>query len=164
MQTPNALKCALPGLSLCGALPHHWFAMQGIALRVALGLAATAAVGCAPTGSNPPPGSSTPTAARGHVHGTVTLSAGPVPACTNQSPCPTVYTHAVRQATITAARSDGTIVAKTTTNSAGGFDVELPAGTYTVATPQQSEPGRYSAQVTVHPRATVDVSLEVTEP
>ena len=93
-----------------------------------------------------------------------TLTAGPVPTCTGQSPYPSSYVQAEKDATITATRSDGTLAATATTSASGVFDFDLSPGTYTVSAPQQDEPGHYSATVMVSNGATVNVSLQVTEP
>ena len=69
-------------------------------------------------------------------------------------------------APITVIGADGRTIT-TATNSAGVFDVLVAApGTYKVSTPpRESEPGHYSEDVTVSsPGATVDVSLQITEP
>jgi hypothetical protein len=44
------------------------------------------------------------------------------------------------------------------------LNFDVPPGTYTVSAPQQEEPGHYSATVTVNNGATVNVSLQITEP
>ena len=143
------------------ALAHHLAAMHSVALRVAaLGVAAALATGCGATSQRPSP------TALGHIRGTFTLTAGPIPTCTSESPCPSGsgFVEAEQHATITVTRSDRTVIGRTVTNAAGAFAMDVPAGIYTVATQQQNEPGRYSEIVTVNPGETVEVSLEVTEP
>jgi Carboxypeptidase regulatory-like domain len=125
-------------------------------------LVAAAAVGCGPTPSTGSTGFTG--AAQGHIHGTFTLTAGPVPACMGQSPCPSGYFQVEKNATITVTRPDGTVAATATTNASGVFDFDVPPGTYTVSAPQQEEPGHYSATVTVNAGSTVNVSLQITEP
>ncbi len=102
--------------------------------------------------------------AQSYIHGTFTLTAGPVPACTGPPPCPSGYLQAEENATITLTRPDGSVAATATTNAGGLFSFEVPPGTYTVAAPQQDEPGHYSTTVTVNNGATATVSLRVTEP
>jgi hypothetical protein len=69
-----------------------------------------------------------------------------------------------KNATITVTRRNGTVAATATTNASGVFGFDVPPGTYTVSTAQQEEPGHYSATVTVNNGATVNVSLQITEP
>jgi hypothetical protein len=134
--------------------------------RLRLSLAAVTVVVC---GCSSPPSSTAtlPAAgltAQGHIHGTFTFTAGPVPTCIGQPPCPSSYSQGEKGATITATRPDGTVAATATTSASGVFDFDLSPGTYTVSAPQQEEPGHYSATVTVSNGATVNVSLQVTEP
>ena len=133
-------------------------------LGLSLAVIALAAAGCtnSPSSATTPP--STGPTAQGHIHGTFTLTAGPVPTCIGQSPCPSGYLQAEKNATITVTRFDGTAAATATTNDIGVFDFDVPPGTYTVSAPQQEEPGLYRAIVTVKNGATVNVSLQVTEP
>ena len=109
-------------------------------------------------------GSTGATTSQGHIHGTFMLTAGPVPSCSPETACPSAYRQPEQGKAITVTKPDGTIVASTVTSSAGVFDVDVPAGRYTVATPPQNQPGIYRAEVSVQPGATVDVSLEITEP
>ncbi len=133
-------------------------------LRLSLAVVAVVVCGC----TSPPSPTATPPStgpvAQGHIHGTFTLTAGPVPTCMGQSPCPSGYFQAEKNATITATRPDGTLAATATTSASGVFDFEVSPGTYTVSAPQQDEPGHYTATVTVSNGATVNVSLQVTEP
>lgn len=133
-------------------------------LRLGLAVMAIAVTGCTTSPSSLATPPSTGPAARGHIHGTFTLTAGPVPTCTGQSPCPSGYLQAEKNATITVRRPDGTVAATATTNASGVFDLDVSPGTYTVSAPQQEEPGLYSATVTVNTGATVNVNLQVTEP
>jgi Carboxypeptidase regulatory-like domain/Bacterial Ig domain len=125
---------------------------------------AMAVTGCttSPFSTASPP--STGPMAQGHIHGTFTLTAGPVPTCTGQSPCPSGYLQAEKDARITVRRPDGTVAATATTNASGVFALDVSPGTYTLSAPQQEEPGRYSATVTVNSGATVIVNLQITEP
>lgn len=123
-----------------------------------VGVLGAVASGCGPTART------RASAAAGHIHGTFTLTAGPVPTCIGGSPCPTAFAQAEQQAPITVSRTDGTVIARTTTNASGEFAVDVPPGTYVVAAPEQNEPGLYSAAVTVNPTETVAVRLEVSEP
>ncbi len=102
--------------------------------------------------------------ASGQIRGTFMFSAGPVPTCVGESPCPSAYTLPEAHVAITVATQDGTIIARTATNASGHFAVDVPSGTFIVATPEQSEPGQYNVTVTVDPGETVDVNLSVTEP
>ena len=132
-------------------------------LRLSLAVIAIAVSGCSsPSSTATPP--STGLAAEGHIRGTFTLTAGPVPTCLGQSPCPSGYFQVEKNATITVTRRDGTVAATGTTNASGVFGFDVPPGTYTVSTAQQEEPGHYSATVTVKNGATVNVSLQITEP
>jgi len=133
-------------------------------LRLSLAVIAIAVTGCtsSPSSTATPP--STGLTAQGHIHGTFTLTAGPVPTCTGQFPCPSGYLQAEKNATITVTRPDGTGAATSTTNASGVFDFDVSPGTYIVSAPQQEEPGHYSATVTVNNGATVNVSLQITEP
>jgi hypothetical protein len=133
-------------------------------LRLSLTVVAVVVCGCtsSPSSTATPP--STALTGLGHIHGAFTLTAGPVPACIGQSPCPSAYFQVEKNATITATRPDGTVAATATTNASGVFDFDVSPGTYTVSAPQQEEPGHYSATVTVSNGATVNVSLQVTEP
>jgi Carboxypeptidase regulatory-like domain/Bacterial Ig domain len=81
-----------------------------------------------------------------------------------QSPCPSGYFQVEKNATITVTRPDGTVAATATTDASGVFDFDVSPGTYTVSALQQEEPGRYSATVTIKKAATVNVSLQITEP
>jgi hypothetical protein len=133
--------------------------------RLRLSLAALTVVVCGC--SSPPPSASLPPTGltgQGHIQGMFTLTAGPVPTCIGQSPCPSSYFQAEKDATITATRPDGTVAATATTSASGVFDFDVSPGTYTVSAPQQEEPGHYSATVTVSNGSTVNVSLQVTEP
>jgi hypothetical protein len=133
-------------------------------LQLSLAVIAIAVAGCtsSPSSTATPP--STGLTTQGHIHGTFTLTAGPVPTCTGQSPCPSGYLQVEKNATITVTRPDGTVAATATTNASGVFDFDVSPGTYTVSAPLQEEPGHYSATVTVNNGATVNVSLQVTEP
>ena len=133
-------------------------------LRLSLALIALAVAGCtnSPSSATTPP--STGLTAQGHIHGTFTLTAGPVPPCVGQSPCPSGYLQVEANATITVTRFDGAVAATAITNDSGVLDFDVPPGTYTVSAPQQEEPGLYSATVTVNNGATSNVSLQVTEP
>ena len=129
--------------------------MYRLARRLTLiGAAAVVASGCGPISHG----------ALGHIRGTFTLIAGPVPTCTGAPSCPSGLVQPEAQATITATRPDGTVAARTLTNSTGEFVLDVTAGTYTVAAPQQNEPGTYSAMITVAAGETVHVSLDVSEP
>ena len=133
-------------------------------LRLSLAVIAIAVTGCSSSPSATATSPSTGLTAQGHIHGTFTLTAGPVPTCMGQSPCPSGYFQVEKNATITVTRPDGTVAATATTDASGVFDFDVSPGTYTVSAPQQEEPGRYSATVTVNNGATVNVSLQITEP
>jgi hypothetical protein len=133
-------------------------------LRLSLTVLATAVTGCTSSPASTAAQPSTRLTAQGHIHGSFTLTAGPVPTCTGQSPCPSGYLQVEKNATITVTRPDGTVAATATTNGSGLFDVDVSPGTYTVSAPQQEEPGQYRATVTVNNGATVNVSLQITEP
>ncbi len=133
-------------------------------LRLSLAVGAVAVCGCTGSPSSTATLPSTGLTGQGHIHGTFTLTAGPVPTCIGQSPCLSSYFQAEKDAAITATRPDGTVAATATTNASGVFDFDVSPGTYTVSAPQQEEPGHYSATVTVSNGATVNVSLQVTEP
>ena len=133
-------------------------------LRLSLAVVAVVVCGCTSSPSSTATLPSTGLTGQGHIHGTFTLTAGPVPPCIGQSPCPSGYFQAEKNATITATRPDGTLAATATTSASGVFDFEVSPGTYTVSAPQQDEPGHYTATVTVSNGATVNVSLQVTEP
>ncbi len=133
-------------------------------LRLSLAVIAIAVTGCASSVSSTASPPSTGPTAEGHIHGTFTLTAGPVPTCMGRSPCPSGYFQVEKNAAITATRPDGTVAGTATTNASGVFEFDLSPGTYTVSAPQQEEPGRYSATVTVNNGATVTVSLQITEP
>ena len=133
-------------------------------LRVSLAVIAIAVAGCTNSLSSTASPPSTGLTAQGHIHGTFTLTAGPVPTCMGQSPCPSSYFQMEENATITLTRPNGTVVATATTNASGVFEFDVSPGTYTVSAPQQEEPGRYSATVMVNNGATVNVSLQITEP
>jgi Carboxypeptidase regulatory-like domain len=133
-------------------------------LRVSLAVIAVAVTGCTSSLSSTASPPSTGLTAQGHIHGTFTLTAGPVPTCMGQSPCPSGYFQVEKNATITLKRPNGTVAATATTNASGVFEFDVSPGTYTVSAPQQEEPGRYSAAVMVNNGATVNVSLQITEP
>ena len=133
-------------------------------LRLSLAVIAIAVTGCTSSVSSTASPPSTGLTAHGHIHGTFTLTAGPVPPCMGQSPCPSGYFQVEKNAAITVTRPDGTVAATSTTNAGGEFDFDVSPGTYTVSAPQQEEPGRYSATVTVNNGVTVNVSLQITEP
>jgi hypothetical protein len=133
-------------------------------LRLSLAVVAVVVSGCTSSPSSTATVPSTGLMGQGHIHGTFTLTAGPVPPCRGQSPCPSGYLQAEKNATITATRPDGAVAATASTNASGVFDFDVSPGTYTVSAPQQEEPGHYSATVTVSNGATVNVSLRVTEP
>jgi hypothetical protein len=133
-------------------------------LRLSLAVIAIAVTGCTSSVSSTASPPSTGLTAHGHIHGTFTLTAGPVPPCMGQSPCPSGYFQVEKNAAITVTRPDGTVAATSATNASGEFDFDVSPGTYTVSAPQQEEPGRYSATVTVNNGATVNVSLQITEP
>jgi hypothetical protein len=122
--------------------------------QLSLAVMAVAVAGCA---SSPPSTTTPPTGptAQGHIDGTFTLTAGPVPACTGQLPCPSGYLQAETNATITLTRPGGAVAATATTNASGDFVFDVSPGTYTVSAPQQDEPGHYSATVTVKKGATI---------
>jgi hypothetical protein len=117
-------------------------------LRPGFAVIAIAVTGCSSQSSTATP-PSTGLTAEGHIHGTFTLTAGPVPNCLGQSPCPSGYFQVEKNATITVTRRDGTVAATATTDASGVFGFDVPPGTYTVSTAQQEEPGHYSATVTV---------------
>ncbi len=133
-------------------------------LQLSLAVIAIAAAGCTSSPSSTTTRPSTGITAQGHIHGTFTLGAGPVPTCAGQSPCPSGYSQVEKNATITVTRPDGTVAATAATNASGVFDFDVSPGTYTVSAPPQEEPGHYSATVTLNNGATVNVSLQVTEP
>ena len=133
-------------------------------LRLSLTVLAIAVTGCTSSPASTAAQPSTRLTSQGHIHGSFTLTAGPVPTCPGQSPCHSGYLQVEKNATITVTRPDGTVAATATTNGSGVFDFDVSPGTYTVSAPQQEEPGRYSATVTVNNGATVNVSLQITEP
>ena len=133
-------------------------ARSHIACVAALGMSTALLAAC----GGAQPGAST--APPGHIRGSFTLTAGPVPSCAGASPCPSPYVQPVAHATITVAHPDGAVVATTTTDAAGAFNVDVPPGSYVVSTPPPAEPGRFIEDVTVTAGQTADVTLQITEP